>query len=54
MGRVLALGQSMDGFTEDLAGTFTDPGAPRQYVSIDTHVIGMVIAAQQGAASPTC
>ncbi|MCF2905158.1 beta-lactamase family protein [Octadecabacter sp. CECT 8868] len=43
MGRVLALGQSMDGFAEGLDETFAAPGSQWQYVSIDTHVIGMVI-----------
>ncbi|MBU2983388.1 beta-lactamase family protein [Lentibacter algarum] len=43
MGRVLALGQSMDGFAEGLTETYAKPGQKWQYVSIDTHVIGMVI-----------
>ena len=43
MGRVLALGGSMDGFAADLNETFADPGTDWQYVSIDTHVISMVI-----------
>lgn len=43
MGRVLALGQSMDGFTTALTETFAPPGTDWQYVSIDTHVIGMVL-----------
>ncbi len=48
MGRVLALGRSMDGFTADLTETFATPGAQWQYVSIDTHVIGMVIRGATG------
>lgn len=48
MGRVLALGRSMDGFTADLKETFTAAGAQWQYVSIDTHVIGMVIRGATG------
>jgi CubicO group peptidase (beta-lactamase class C family) len=48
MGRVLALGRSMDGFTTDLTDTFAEPGAQWQYVSIDTHVIGMVIRGATG------
>ncbi len=43
MGRVLALGGSMDGFAAGLSETFVEPGRQWQYVSIDTHVIGMVI-----------
>ncbi len=48
MGRVLALGGSMDGFTEDLTDTFTKAGTDWQYVSIDTHVLGMVIRGATG------
>ncbi|PIE10293.1 MAG: 6-aminohexanoate hydrolase [Rhodobacterales bacterium] len=48
MGRVLALGQSMDGFTEGLTETYAAPGEKWQYVSIDTHVIGMVIRGATG------
>ncbi len=43
MGRVLALGGSMDGFAADIQETFAKPGTDWQYVSIDTHVISMVI-----------
>lgn len=52
MGRVLALGKSMDGFAEDLTETFATPGAEWQYVSIDTHVIGMVIRGATGRTIP--
>ena len=48
MGRVIALGASMDGFTEDLTETEAAPGEAWQYVSIDTHVIGMVIRGATG------
>lgn len=48
MGRVLALGRSMDAFTEDLSETFTAPGDRFQYVSIDTHVLGMVLRGATG------
>ena len=48
MGRVIALGQSMDGFTEGLSESFAKPGEQWQYVSIDTHVIGMVIRGATG------
>lgn len=43
MGRVLALGGAMDTFAADLTETFAAPGSDWQYVSIDTHVIGMVV-----------
>lgn len=48
MGREIALGGTMDGFTQALKETFTKPGAQWQYVSIDTHVIGMVIRGATG------
>lgn len=48
MGRVLALGQSMDAFAAGLTETFTSPGETWQYVSIDTHIIGMVIRGATG------
>jgi CubicO group peptidase (beta-lactamase class C family) len=48
MGRVLALGVSMDGFAAGLRDRFADPGTQWQYVSIDTHVIGMVLAGATG------
>jgi hypothetical protein len=50
MGRVLALGGSMDGFAEGQTARRGEPGADWQYVSIDTHVLGMVI---RGATSRT-
>lgn len=43
MGRALALGQSMDRFAENLRNRREAPGQHWQYVSIDTHVVGMVI-----------
>lgn len=43
MGRILALGGSMDGFAAGLSETFAPAGDRWQYVSIDTHVLGMVI-----------
>lgn len=52
MGRVLALGRSMDGFAEGLDETFAEPGTDWQYVSIDTHVIGMVIRGATGRSIP--
>lgn len=48
MGRVLALGGEMDEFAADLAETFAAPGETWKYVSIDTHVIGMVVRGASG------
>jgi len=48
MGRVIALGGSMDGFAAGLTARAAEPGTRWQYVSIDTHVLGMVIAGASG------
>lgn len=48
MGRVLALGGSMDSFAADITERQHEPGKTWQYVSIDTHVIGMVIRGATG------
>lgn len=48
MGRVLALGGSMDAFAASLSEREREPGQAWQYVSIDTHVIGMVIRGASG------
>ncbi|MBZ0129735.1 MAG: beta-lactamase family protein [Rhodobacteraceae bacterium] len=52
MGRVLAFGNSMDGFAEGLSERDREPGTRRQYVSIDTHVLGMVLRAATGRSVP--
>lgn len=52
MGRVLALGRSMDGFAADLTETFQPAGTSWKYVSIDTHIIGMVIRGATGRSIP--
>jgi len=52
MGRVLALGGTMDGFAAGLTETFAEPGQTWQYVSIDTHVIGMVVRGATGQDVP--
>lgn len=52
MGRVLALGGSMDGFAAGLAERDATPGKNWHYVSIDTHVIGMVIRGATGRSIP--
>ena len=48
MGRVLALGGLMDDFATGLTERFTTPVSDWQYVSIDTHVLGMVIRGATG------
>ncbi|TCL08758.1 hypothetical protein BXY66_0796 [Shimia isoporae] len=48
MGRVVALGGTLDGFAASLNETFAPPGKQFQYVSIDTHVLGMVIRGATG------
>ncbi len=52
MGRVLALGGSMDKFATSLKGRDRDAGTGWQYVSIDTHVIGMIIRGATGREIP--
>jgi len=48
MGRVLALGGSMDEFAASLKNRDWEPGSRTHYVSIDTHVLGMVLRATTG------
>ncbi|WP_306117096.1 MULTISPECIES: serine hydrolase [unclassified Roseovarius] len=52
MGRVLALGGSMDGFAAGLDARASDPGDRWKYVSIDTHVVAMVIRGATGRDLP--
>lgn len=52
MGRVLALGQSMDAFAAGLKSRDAEPGTRYHYVSIDTHVLGMVIRGATGEDIP--
>jgi CubicO group peptidase (beta-lactamase class C family) len=52
MGRVLALGQSMDGFAASLTERDAAPGERFHYVSIDTHVLGMIIRGATGEDIP--
>ena len=54
MGREVALGGALDDFTAALRETVRAPGEKWQYVSMDTHVIGMVIRAPPGAISRRC
>jgi len=48
MAGVLALGKSMDGFTTELTEIAYPSGTARQYVSTDTHVLGMITRAVSG------
>ncbi|MCU9837721.1 beta-lactamase family protein [Ruegeria sp. WL0004] len=48
MGRVVALGGTLDDFAASFTESFAAPGETWQYVSIDTHVIGMVIRGATG------
>lgn len=48
MGRTIALGGSLDDFAAGLSESFAPPGATWQYVSIDTHVLSMVIRGATG------
>lgn len=52
MGRVLALGGSMDEFAAGLSEREREAGLVRQYVSIDTHVLAMVLRAATGKTLP--
>jgi len=47
MGRVLAIGGSLDEMTTELAGE-SEPGKEFHYVSMDTHVIGMIVRKVSG------
>ncbi len=52
MGRIIGLGGSMDGFAEGLMLRDNDPGTQWRYVSIDTHILGMVIRGATGRSIP--
>lgn len=52
MGRTLAIGGSMDDFAAGQRDTWTAPGTQWRYVSIDTHVIGMVLRGATGRTIP--
>ena len=52
MGRVLALGGKMDDFAAGLSETFIAPGVQWQYVSIDTHIVSMVVRGATGRSIP--
>lgn len=48
MGRILALGGKMDEFAAGLTTRIAEPGQQWHYVSIDTHVVGMVVRGATG------
>lgn len=52
MGRVIALGGSLDDFTRGLDERRAEAGAEWHYVSMDTHVLGMVIRGATGERIP--
>lgn len=52
MGRVVALGGKLDDFAAALRDRFARPGETWKYVSIDTHVIGMIIRGATGRSVP--
>ena len=52
MGRVLALGGTMDGFAAGLRERDGPPGERWKYVSIDTHVLAMVLRGATGRGLP--
>ncbi len=52
MGRVLALGGSMDAFAASYTQRASAPGERWTYVSIDTHVVGMIIRGATGRSLP--
>ncbi len=52
MGRVLAIGGSMDEFTLEMQEREREQGVARQYVSIDTHVLAMVLRKATGKKLP--
>ena len=52
MGRVLALGGSMDDFAAGIDTRLRPPGTQMQYVSIDTHVVAMALEGATGRDLP--
>jgi CubicO group peptidase (beta-lactamase class C family) len=52
MGRVLALGGTMDGFAAGLTARAAEPGTRWKYVSIDTHALAMVLRGATGRDLP--
>jgi CubicO group peptidase (beta-lactamase class C family) len=52
MGREIALGGTLDGFTAALRDSWAGPGEAWRYVSTDTHVLGMVLRGATGRTIP--
>ncbi|SFI61832.1 serine hydrolase domain-containing protein [Jannaschia pohangensis] len=52
MGRVIALGGALDEFTAEISERDREPGAAMKYVSMDTHVLGMVLRGATGRSIP--
>ena len=52
MGRVLALGGSLDDFAAGLEAREREQGTARQYTSIDTHILSMVLRSVTGKDLP--
>ena len=52
MGRVLALGGTMDGFAAGLTARAAEPGTRWKYVSIDTHALAMALRGATGQPLP--
>lgn len=52
MGRVVALGGALDAFTAALDARDRMPGGAMKYVSMDTHVVGMVLRGATGRTIP--
>ena len=48
MGRVVALGSTLDDFVSSFTESYATPGEIWEYVSIDTHVISMVVRGATG------
>lgn len=52
MGRIIAIGGSLDDFTAKIKTRTAEPGNAFHYVSMDTHVIGMVLRGATGHTIP--
>ncbi|MGB3408731.1 MAG: serine hydrolase [Jannaschia sp.] len=52
MGRIIALGGALDDFTAELTERDRQPGGDWKYVSMDTHVLGMVLRGATGRSIP--
>ena len=48
MGRIIALGGTLDDFTASFTESFAPPGETWKYTSIDTHVAGMILRGATG------